>query len=89
MESLQLCGELIRLSFRNSDLIVFRSISDVDGPQIADTFYENLFKEHGSATDASEPDTTGAARALHLAVAKLRSQNASFVRWVPFIHLGR
>jgi hypothetical protein len=39
--------------------------------------------------DIFGPDTTQAARALHLAVAKLRSKNAAFVRWVPFIHLGR
>ncbi|KIM71166.1 hypothetical protein PILCRDRAFT_83064, partial [Piloderma croceum F 1598] len=61
-----------------------------DGPKVADSFYETLFKEHGSlTTDGSGPDITQAARALHLAVAKLRSENASFVRWVPFIHLGR
>ena len=35
------------------------------------------------------PDTTQAARALHYAVTKLRSENVSFTRWVPFIHLGR
>jgi len=66
------------------------SIADVDGPKVADSFYENLFKEHGSfATDDSGPDTVQAARVLHLAVAKLRSENVSFLRWVPFIHLGR
>jgi len=68
------------------------SISDADGPKIADTFYEILFKESGSTTgmtDRSGPDTTQAARALHLAVAKLRAENVSFVRWVPFIHMGR
>jgi hypothetical protein len=78
------------ISFRNNGLIIFRSIADVDGPKIADTFYENLFKKHGAIiTDASGPDTTQAAQALHLAVAKLRSENVSFVRWVPFIHLRR
>lgn len=35
------------------------------------------------------PDITQAARALHLAVAKLRSEGVSFARWVPFIHLGQ
>ena len=40
-------------------------------------------------TGSSQCDTTKAARALHLAVKKLRSENASFVRWVPFIHLGK
>ena len=75
---------------RDSVLIVFRSIADVDGPKIADSFYEILFKKYGSfATDNSGPDTTQAASALHLAVAKLRSENASFVCWVPFIHLGK
>ncbi|KIM81205.1 hypothetical protein PILCRDRAFT_821657 [Piloderma croceum F 1598] len=66
------------------------SIADADGPKIADTFYENIFKKSSStATDASWPDIVGAARALHLAVAKLRSEGASFTRWVPFIYLGR
>jgi hypothetical protein len=39
--------------------------------------------------ETSGPDTTQAARALHFAVTKLRSENVSFVRLVPFIHLGR
>ena len=65
-------------------------MSDVDGPTITDTFYENLFKDYRFImTNASGPDTSQAARALHVAVTKLRSENASFVRWVPFIHLGR
>jgi hypothetical protein len=71
----------------NSVLIAFRSISDIDGPTIADTFYKILFKD--TTTANPRPDTTQAARALHLAVAKLRSEGVSFVRWVPFIHLGR
>lgn len=70
-------------------LNVFRPIVDSDGPKIADTFYEVLLKETNLTTDGSQPDTTQAARALHLAVAKLRSDNVSFVRWVPFIHLGQ
>lgn len=63
-------------------LIIFRSIADSDGPKVADTFYDNLFKD-------KKIITTEVARALHLAVAKLRSENVSLVRWVPFIHLGR
>ena len=63
----------------------------MDGPGVADTFYEYLFKENNSGTEGTfQPDTTRAARALHLAVAKLRSdKKVSFVHWVPFIHLGR
>ena len=65
-------------------------MSDVDGPKIADTFYQTLFEANNSAiTNTSRPDVKNAARALHLAVAKLRAENVSFVRWVPFIHMGR
>ena len=68
-------------------LIIFRSIVDADGPAIADSFYGHLFKEY--EIDNVGSDTTQAARALHHAVAKLRSENVPFARWVPFIHLGR
>jgi hypothetical protein len=73
----------------DSVLIILRSIADPDGPKVADTFYANIFTSNNlSANGRSRPDTTQASRALHLAVAKLRSENVSFVRWVPFIHLG-
>jgi len=79
-----------RICIRSNNLIVWRSISDADGPKIADNFYKNLFKECGSATmDTIGPDTTQAAQALQLSVTKLRAEKASFVRWVPFIHMGR
>ena len=65
-----------------------RKIADKDGPIIADAFYEELFR----GTDlkpALEADTTKSAQALHDAVKKLRSQNASFGRWIPFINIGK
>ena len=78
-----------RYYFGNIKLIVSRTIADADGPKIADTFYHQLVKENNSATTESpRPDTTQATQALHVAVAKLRSDNVSFIRWVPFIHLG-
>lgn len=88
MELLRLCGEItvLILKYRPDR---FRSIADSDGPKIADTFYENLFEATSSNTNSSRPDTIPVARALHLAVAKLRSENVSFSRWVPFVHLGR
>ena len=62
-----------------------RSIDDDAAPIVVDCFYGHLFKH----APTSHPDTTEAARALHLAVKKLRAQgNSSFRRWVPFIHLG-
>jgi hypothetical protein len=63
----------------------------MDGPKIADAFYGHLFQTNQFAiSDAPHPfpDTNDAARALHLAVIKLRRDKCSFVRWVPFIHLG-
>jgi len=68
--------------------LFFRSIADADGPKIADSFYEYLFRNYNEVDNVG-PDTTQAARALHHAVGKLRSDKVSFARWVPFIHLGR
>jgi hypothetical protein len=63
-------------------------MNDQDGPTITDAFYEELFCD-SDGKPANEPDMTKSALALHLAVKKLRSQNVSFRRWVPFIHLGK
>ena len=70
-------------------IFIGRSISDEDGPPIADHFYSHLFHLTQSSSQDGGPclDATQAARALHFAVAKLR-ENRSFVRWVPFVHLG-
>jgi hypothetical protein len=65
-------------------------MDDFDGPKVADTFYEHLFKSCDASADAQViPDLTYSAEALHIAVAKLRSDpNVSFRRWVPFVHYG-
>jgi hypothetical protein len=60
---------------------------DEDGPDIADSFYEFLFRGHTNS--ATHPKTTDAAVALHQAILKLRAKhNCTFIRWVPFIHMG-
>lgn len=64
-------------------------MADKDGPIIADAFYEELFRGPEVKPPALEPDTTKSALALHVAVKKLRSQNAPFGRWIPFIHIGK
>jgi len=57
------------------------------GPTIADTFYEEIFRgpdgEHAGTANIAK-----SAKALHIAVNNLRSQNVSFRRWVPFVHMG-
>jgi ABC-type sulfate transport system substrate-binding protein len=70
--------------------IISGSISDEDGPKVADAFYKYLYRNKPSAAeDTFRPDTREAARALHIAVANLRSEGVSFKRWVPFIHMGK
>ncbi|KIM76304.1 hypothetical protein PILCRDRAFT_797811, partial [Piloderma croceum F 1598] len=86
-EAMHLGATLLFAGFRGVVATLW-SIADADGPQIADSFYEHLFKDYNKVDNVG-PDTTQAARALHHAVAKLRSENVSFARWVPFIHLGR
>ncbi|KAJ7082508.1 hypothetical protein C8R44DRAFT_652633 [Mycena epipterygia] len=61
-------------------------MADPDGPKIAETFYQHLFK--GCDTNTNPPDLTKAAECLHIAVAKLRAENVPFSRWVPFVHYG-
>ena len=58
------------------------SISDKLAPDVARSVYQRLF---GNST---KPDYREAARALHEAVGHLRGTNASFVEWLPFIHVG-
>ena len=61
---------------------------DEDGPTIADTFYEEIF-QGPDGKPALQPDTSKSAQAIHVAIKKLRSSNAPFHRWVPFIHMGK
>jgi hypothetical protein len=65
-------------------------MNDDDGPKVADTFYEYLFKDCNPDTVSPRlPDLSKAAKALHLAVTKLyRESGMTFQRWVPFVHHG-
>ncbi|KAF8512786.1 CHAT domain-containing protein [Gautieria morchelliformis] len=89
-EVIHLASTLLYAGFRGVVGTMW-TIFDEDGPKVADAFYEYLFRDNSSsnAEDTFRPDTTQAARALHVAVAKLRAEGVSFKRWVPFIHLGR
>ena len=63
-----------------------RTIRDNDAPEIVDSFYGYLFRDIAT----HYPDTTEAARALHIAVKEFRKKHpkCSFEHWVPFIHIG-
>jgi CHAT domain-containing protein len=59
------------------------SISDKLAPDVARDVYKQLFR------NGTRPDYREAARALHGAIGRLRdSGKASFVTWLPFIHVG-
>jgi hypothetical protein len=67
-----------------------RTMYDLDGPKIAEMFYGHLFKDCDPNCDPPVlPDLRQAAKALHLAVLKLREEpQIPFRRWVPFVHYG-
>ncbi|KAI9569442.1 CHAT domain-containing protein [Boletus coccyginus] len=58
------------------------SISDKLAPDVARDVYGQLFRS------GTRPDYRDAARALHDAIGRLRHSNASFIEWLPFIHVG-
>jgi len=86
-EAMSLGASLIFSGF-HSVIATMWEIADRDGPTVADTFYEELFRGPDGKPGFA-PDPTKSAQALHVAVKKLRSQNASFSRWIPFIHMGK
>ncbi|KAJ7438156.1 CHAT domain-containing protein [Mycena latifolia] len=88
-EAMHLAASLLFAGFRGVVATMW-SIDDRDGPKIADTFYEHLFKHCDATSDPPVlPELSKAAEALHLAAAKLRKEpGMSFKRWVPFVHYG-
>ncbi|KAJ7202337.1 CHAT domain-containing protein [Mycena pura] len=88
-EAMHLAATLLFAGFRGVVATMW-TMNDLDGPKIGDTFYEHLFKNCDPHSNPPVlPDLTQAAKALHLAVAKLRKEpDIPFRRWVPFVHYG-
>ncbi|KAJ7082493.1 CHAT domain-containing protein [Mycena epipterygia] len=85
-EAMHLAATLLFAGFQGV-IATMWTMADPDGPKIAETFYQHLFK--GCGISADPPDLTKAAECLHIAVAKLRADpNVPFNRWVPFVHYG-
>ncbi|KAH7921891.1 hypothetical protein BV22DRAFT_1095655, partial [Leucogyrophana mollusca] len=84
-EAMHLAATLLFTGFRGAVATMW-SIHDEDGPRVADSFYQSLMKTGNTPT--SPPDFTSAAHALHVAIKAIRNEGCSFIRWVPFIHLG-
>ena len=58
-------------------------MEDIDGPMVAQVFYEELFS---GDSEYLNPDDV--AYALDTAVQKLREIHPEPSRWAPYIHLG-
>ncbi|KAJ7265295.1 CHAT domain-containing protein [Mycena rebaudengoi] len=88
-EAMHLAATLLFAGF-HAVVATMWTMDDDDGPKVADTFYEHLFKDYKPDADSPVgPDLRKAAEALHFAVTKLRKeQGMSFKRWVPFVHYG-
>ncbi|TFK33695.1 CHAT domain-containing protein [Crucibulum laeve] len=82
-EMISLAAALLYSGFHNVVGTMW-AIVDEDGPSVADAFYEYLFRDENAWLD-----TKKTARALHIAVKKLRDNNIPFLEWVPFIHLSK
>ncbi|KAG8682206.1 hypothetical protein FRC09_016942 [Ceratobasidium sp. 395] len=82
-ESIHLAAGLLMAGYPTV-IATLWSISDKDAPLVAGKVYECLL-ENGI------PDSRKAAKALHIAVKCLRESigEDQFVRWVPYVHIGR
>ncbi|KAJ7201909.1 CHAT domain-containing protein [Mycena pura] len=80
-ESFHLAGGFIAAGFRAA-IATMWSMLDEDGPAVAEDVYTCLFG------NGRTPQTTDSAKALQLAVRKMRDRGVPYERWVPFIHLG-
>ncbi|KAJ7262475.1 CHAT domain-containing protein [Mycena rebaudengoi] len=80
-ESFHLGGGFIAAGFQGA-IATMWSMMDEDGPVVAETVYSHLL---GSG---QRPRASEAAKALQLAVRKMRDAGVPHERWVPFIHLG-
>ncbi|KAJ7881957.1 CHAT domain-containing protein [Mycena leptocephala] len=69
-EAMHVAGALLFSGFGGAVATMW-TMRDSDGPEIADAFYEQLFK--GCSPNSGEPDLRNAASALHVAVQKLRT----------------
>ncbi|KAJ6527473.1 hypothetical protein B0H19DRAFT_1243293 [Mycena capillaripes] len=88
-EAMHLAASLLFAGFRGVVATMCpRTMNDLDGPKVADIFYEYLFKDCDPNSDPPVlPDLTQAAKALHLAVVRLREEpNVSFKRWLYILN---
>ncbi|KAJ6582255.1 hypothetical protein B0H19DRAFT_1229295 [Mycena capillaripes] len=59
------------------------SMNDADGPLVAESVYSQLLKK------GRQPQASDVAKALHIAVQKLKAMNVPYERWIPYIHMDQ
>ncbi|KAF8185851.1 CHAT domain-containing protein [Mycena galopus ATCC 62051] len=80
-ESFHLGGGFIAAGFQGV-IATMWSMMDEDGPVVAEAVYSHLL------ASGERPRASEAAKALQIAVRKMRDAGVPHERWVPFIHLG-
>ncbi|KAF8545977.1 hypothetical protein OG21DRAFT_1368101, partial [Imleria badia] len=80
-EAIHIAAGMLLVGYRGV-IATMWSILDNDAPRVTDDVYKSLF------SDGQVPDSRQAAEALHDAIERLRDSGASFLSWVPFIHVG-
>ncbi|KAF8604305.1 TPR-like protein [Ceratobasidium sp. AG-I] len=81
-ESVHLAAGMLMAGFP-AVIATMWSIRDEDAPLVAGEVYTKLL-------EGGKPDSRRAAKALHMAVERLREKvgEKEFVSWVPYVHLG-
>lgn len=80
-EAIHIAAGMLLAGYR-SVIATMWTILDNDAPRVTKDVYKSLF------SDGKVPDSRQAAEALHDAIEQLRDSGASFLSWVPFIHVG-
>ena len=80
-EAIHIAAGILLAGYRGA-IATMWSIMDNDAPRVTEDVYKSLLG------DGKVPDSRQAAGALHHAIERLRDSGASFLSWVPLIHVG-
>ena len=80
-EAIHIAAGMLLAGYRGA-IATMWTIMDNDAPRVTEDVYKSLLG------NGKVPDSRQAAKALHDAIERLRDSGASFLSWVPFIHVG-
>jgi CHAT domain-containing protein len=89
-EAVHLAASMLSVGFK-AVIGTMWSISDDDGPLVADEVYARLTKRGDEDEKSENVEDLDVAHALHGATGCLRDRvgEEDFLRWIPFVHFGR